>query len=128
MSNHLSTSRQAEYLQLWIYFLPIVGVIPALWTLYRSKNTNPIERRNNPLEDYSKLQQQQKASRQSVNLTLVWLCSYILFSCGAGSETEIVSFRCLYANAIATTGYFVACTFFISRLGKKRLFSTDKMN
>ena len=129
MSNHLSTSKQTEkYLQLWIYFLPVVGIVPALWTLYRIKNSNPIDLQNNPLEDYAELQQQQKASRQSVSLTLIWLCSYILLSCGAGSEAEIISFRFLYANAITTTGYFVACTFLMSRLGKKRLFSADKMN
>ena len=127
MSNHLSTSKQTKkYLQLWIYFLPVVGIVPALWTLYRTKNSNPIDLQNNPLEDYAELQQQQKASRQSVSLTLIWLCSYILLSYGAGSEAEIISFRFLYANAITTTGYFVACTFLMSRLGKKRLFSTDE--
>lgn len=123
MSNYPSTQRQTEqYLQLWIYFLPIVGIIPAIWTLYQTRNSNTIDSQNNPLENYSELQQQIKASRRSLKLTLVWLCSYILFSSGATSGTELVSFRFLYANAITTTGYFVICTFLISRLGKKRLF------
>ncbi|MEL6494636.1 MAG: hypothetical protein AAFQ41_05870 [Cyanobacteria bacterium J06623_7] len=129
MSNYSSTARQAEqYLRLWIYFIPVLGVVPALWTLYRSKNSNSVELQNNPLEDYSQLQQQQKASRQSVTLTLVWLSSYLLCFYGAGHGTEILAFRFLYANAITTTGYFVACTFLMSRLGKKKLFSRDEMN
>jgi len=126
MSSHLYTQRQTEkYLQLWIYFLPLVGVIPAAWTLYRTKDRNAIDRQNNPLENHSQAQQQIKASRLSVNLTLTWLCSYILLSFGSATVTEIVSFRFLYANAIMTTGYFVACTLLMSRIGKKRLFSTD---
>jgi|GEM_PF-1942151 len=126
MSGQSSTQKQTEkHLQLWLYFLPLVGVIPAAWTLYRHKDSNVCDRQNNPLEDHSRLQQQLKASRLSVNLTLAWLCSYVLFSYGSATETEIISFRFLYANAIATTGYFVACTFLMSRLGKKRLLSTD---
>ena len=129
MNNYLSTSRQAEkHLRLWIYFLPVVGIFPSLWTLYRNKNSNTFELYENPLKDAQNLQQQQKASRQSVRITLIWLCSYILLSYGAVSETEIVSFRFLYANAIATTGYFITCTFLMSRLGKEKLFCADKMN
>lgn len=126
MSNYSDTQKQTErYLQLWVYFLPVVGFIPAIWTLYRAKDKAIADSQKNPLENYCELRQQLKASRLSVNLTLIWLCSYILFSSGAASGTEIISFRFLYANAITTTGYFVACTFFMSRLGKKRLFSTD---
>ena len=128
MSSHSYIQKQTEkHLQLWIYFLPLVGIIPAIWTLYHTKDRrgSAIESQNNPLEDHSALQQQLKASRLSINLTLAWLCFYVLFSCGSATETEIISFRFLYANAITTTGYFVACTFLMSRLGKKSLFSTD---
>lgn len=128
MSKQLSTPRQTEkYLQLWHYYLPVVGLVPAVWTLYRNKNNNnsALDSQNNPLSDHSQQQQRLKASRRSVNLTLAWLCSYILFSYGAGSGTEISSFRFLYANAISTTGYFVICTFLMSRLGKKKLFPIE---
>ena len=126
MSSHLDIKQQTEkHLQLWIYFLPFVGVIPAVWTLYRYKDRQAIESQSNPLENYPQLQQQIKASRLSTNLTLSWLCFYILFSCGSATATEIASFRFLYANAITTTGYFIACTFIMSRLGKKRLFLSD---
>jgi uncharacterized membrane protein YhdT len=127
MSNHsyntgYSTKQTAQHLQLWIYFLPVVGVIPAIWTLSQSKELIA-DSQNNPFQDSGELLQQQKASRLSLNLTLLWLGSYVLLACGAGEGSEIMDFRFLYANAIATTGYFVACTFLMTRLGKKRLFS-----
>jgi hypothetical protein len=134
MSNHLDTKKQTEqHLQLWIYFLPVVGVIPAIWTISQSQARAIAKGRqsfiansqNNPLKNSSELLQQLKASRLSLNLTLIWLCSYILLSCGAAEGTEIIAFRFLYANAIVTTSYFVACTFLMTRLGKKRLFYAD---
>lgn len=125
MSNHLHTTKQTEqYLQLWIYFLPVVGVIPAVWTLSQSKK-KIADSQHNHLKDSAQLVQQLKTSRLSLNLTLIWLCAYVLFSFGAADETQIIAFRFLYANAIVTTSYFVACTYFITRLGKRRMFSAD---
>lgn len=127
MSNHLDTKKQTEqHLQLWIYFLPVVGVIPAIWTISQSQAQAIIaDSQNNPLKDSSKLIQQLKASRLSLNLTLIWLASYLLFSYGAAEGTEIMAFRFLYVNAIVTTSSFVACTFLMTRLGKQRLFSAE---
>ena len=107
MSNQSSTQRKIEqHLQLWIYLLPIVGVIPAVWTLARTNN-KAINSHNSEYQSASFLRQQQKASRLSINLILIWLSSYTLFTLGAANVTEIISFRLLYANAIITTGYFV---------------------
>jgi uncharacterized membrane protein YhdT len=105
-----------------------VGIIPAIWTLSQSKNetTGAIaDSQNNPFKDSFGLLKQLKASRLSLNLTLVWLSSYILFSWGAADGTQIMAFRFLYANAIITTSYFVTCIFLMTRLGKKRLFTAD---
>lgn len=125
MSNSSDLQRQTEqHLQLWIYFLPVVGIIPAIWTLVQAKSETP-QKQNNPFIDSGEALQQLKASRLSLNLTLIWLCSYLLLSCGAVDGTEIMTFRFLYANAIITTGYFVACTFMMSRLGKKKRFFAE---
>ena len=96
--------RRSRHLKLWIYFLPAIGIIPAVWTLYRKPDSD---------------RESQKASRMSLNLVLIWLCSYSLLSLGAANASGIVSFRLLYANAILTTTYFVACTVMMSRLGNK---------
>lgn len=126
MSNTSEPKKQIEqYFQLWIYFLPVVGIIPSIWTLLNLKDEAITNAQNNPLQNSAELLQQLKASRLSLNLTLLWLSSYALFSWGAVDDAEIISFRLLYANAIITTGYFVACTFLMTRLGKKRLFSVN---
>ncbi|MBE9042832.1 hypothetical protein IQ255_00175 [Pleurocapsales cyanobacterium LEGE 10410] len=110
--------RTEQHLKLWIYLLPVVGVIPAVWTLYRQ---------NNIADNSSKDRERQKISRFSINLLLVWLSCYSLCSLGAANASEITSFRLLYANAIITTGYFITCTFLMTRLGKSQL-PTDEMN
>ena len=110
-----------QHLQLWIYLLPVVGVVPAIWTLYRTKNNLHSSWSDRP-KHHASLRQQQ-LSRLSVNLGLAWLGSYALFTLSAGNTSEILSFRLLYANAIITTGYFVTCTYLMSRLGKKKIFA-----
>ncbi|MGD1922099.1 MAG: hypothetical protein ACFCAD_26310 [Pleurocapsa sp.] len=112
MNNQLLHLQKVErHLKLWIYLLPVVGIIPAVWTLYRitkNKQTN--------LDEY---REQKKASHLSFRLSLMWLISYSSLSLGAFSASEIMSFRLLYANAILTTAYFITCTVMMIRLGKK---------
>jgi hypothetical protein len=119
------TERKEQYFQLWIYFLPVVGIIPSIWTLLNLKDQAIADAQNNPLQNSAELLQQLKASRLALNLTLFWLGSYALFSWGAADGAEIISFRFLYANAIVTTSYFISCTFLMARLGKKRIFLVD---
>ena len=128
MNNQSSSSKHIEqYLQLWIYLLPVVGVIPAIWTLYRAKN-NSVNSLDSQFQSCAAMRQREKASRLSINLTVIWLSSYALFSLGAANVSELMSFRLLYSNAIITTGYFLTCTWLMSRLGKKKLFSPDDMS
>lgn len=86
--------------QLWIYLLPVVGAFPALWTLYR---------RTGNLE-------QQKTSRLSLMLVLLWLMGYISLSIGATQSSEMLTFRLLYANTLLTSGYFLICLGLMFRL------------
>ncbi len=113
MNNKYSVNFQIErHLRLWPYFLPVVGIIPAGWTLYRNKGNK----------------EQQKASRISMLLMLLWLSSYCGLSFGAVQTSELLAFRLLYTNALFTTGYFVICTFLMLRLGKGNLPSLPKIN
>lgn len=112
MNNRFSHPQKLErHLKLWIYLLPIVGTIPAVWTLYRTTKNDQTS-----LDEY---REQKKASHLSLKLSLVWLILYSSLSLGAASASEIMSFRLLYANAILTTAYFVTCTAMMTRLGKK---------
>lgn len=94
------TEKKAQQLQLGIYLLPVVGIVPALWTLYRGKAS----------------QQEQKTSRLSLMLVLVWLIAYISLSFGANQTSDILAFRLLYTNALITTGYFLICIGLMFRL------------
>lgn len=112
MNNRLLHPQKIErHLKLWIYLLPIVGIVPAVWTLYQLAKNNQAD-----LEEY---REQKKASQLSIKLALIWLVSYSSLSLGATNTADIISFRLLYANAIFTTLYFVTCTFMMIRLGSK---------
>ena len=110
MNNRLLLPQNIErHLKLWVYLLPIVGIVPAIWTLYRSpKQINSDECR-----------EQKRVSLMSVRLVLIWLISYAFLFVGAANASEIISFRLLYANAIITTAYFVTCTVMMARLASK---------
>ena len=101
-----------KHLKLWLYLLPIVGVIPAIWTLGKNKGDK----------------QQQKASRVSIILLLVWLGSYCSLSLGAGQASDLLAFRLLYTNALITTGYFLTCILLMLRLSKGKITTLSKVN
>lgn len=103
-------------LQLWIYLLPVVGVVPAIWTLYRT--TQLKDNVTVPCDRFV-LRQRQKVSRLSVNLALVWLSCYCLLSFGAANVAGVESLRLLYTNALITTGYFLACSFLTFGMKKR---------
>lgn len=92
--------RKLQRLQRMTYLIPLVGAIPALWTLYHRQG------------DAS----QRSTSRLSVLMTLSWLLLYGLLWFGSSQDTAIASFRLLYANGILTSGYFVACLVLMLRI------------
>ena len=101
MNNYNSDSeKKYQQLQLGIYYLPIIGIIPSLWTLSRNQANR----------------QKQRASRLSLTLTLIWLCSYSLLSLGSSYTSELITLRLLYTNALITTSYFLICLGLIVRL------------
>ncbi|MDJ0574184.1 MAG: hypothetical protein QNJ65_03335 [Xenococcaceae cyanobacterium MO_234.B1] len=92
--------KQEKQSQLWIYLLPVIGIIPAFWTLYRG--TGNVE--------------QQKTSRLSLVLVFLWLTGYISLLLGAAQASEMLAFRLLYANTLLTSGYFLICLGLMFRL------------
>jgi uncharacterized membrane protein YedE/YeeE len=92
-SKYSIEEKQNRDLKQWIYLLPIVGIIPAIWTLTNSQSPR----------------KQKQASRLSIGLFITWLSLYILLFLGADASPNILAFRLLSANALMTTGYFVSC-------------------
>jgi len=95
-------SRHAKFAQLAFYLLPIVGTIPAIWTLYRGQGTA----------------EQRSLSRLSILLALSWLIAYSLLGIGGNMTASTVwSVRLLYLDGLITSGYFVSCLVLLIRLG-----------
>jgi hypothetical protein len=81
--------RQLIRLQLLLYLMPFVGIVPSAWTL--SRKTGDREGRS--------------LARLSLNLTLGWLLAYGLLWTGSTMATDTLSLRLLYLNALLTSGY-----------------------
>jgi hypothetical protein len=106
MSNSYEIENQKfQKLQLWIYLLPVLGLIPSIWTLSRKKANF----------------EQKQASRLSVILLLLWLTAYISLFVGAERASDLLAFRLLYTNALLTTGYFVICFGLMFRLQQGKM-------
>ncbi len=88
-------------LQLLIYLIPILGCIPAFWTLYNRDNFTT---------------QQKSVSRLSLNLTFGWLLAYMLLWAGALQTENLLTIRLLYLNGLLTSGYFLVSVALMIRL------------
>ncbi|NBD33026.1 MAG: hypothetical protein GVY17_08710 [Cyanobacteria bacterium] len=87
--------------RLSLYLLPIVGTLPALWTLSRHQENH----------------QARNVSRLAILLALSWLIAYSLLGVGSSvTPSPIWSIRLLYLDGLITSGYFVTCLVLLIRL------------
>jgi hypothetical protein len=77
-------------LKLMLYFMPVFGVIPALWSLNRTDSTRA----------------ERNASRVAIKLALTWFASYLLFDVSA-NNIEALHIPLLLTSGLITSGYFV---------------------
>jgi hypothetical protein len=93
-------------LRLMVYLVPIVGSIPALWTLYQHQGSR----------------EARSLSRLSVTLTLSWLIVYLLLWTGSSLTPETYTLRLLYLNGLLTSGYLLLSLGLMLRLWQGKLF------
>jgi hypothetical protein len=86
-------------LRLFLYLVPVVGCLPALWTIYRRTGN----------------EQEQAVSRLAVTLALGWLLGYFLLGVGA-QEMEFLKIRLLIVDSLMTSGYFLVSLWLMLRL------------
>ncbi|MBD2433370.1 MULTISPECIES: hypothetical protein [Fischerella] len=72
------------------HLLPIIGVFPSLWTLYRRQGSR----------------EQLAISRLSITLAISWLLGYLFLATGA-ANLDFLSVRLLLLNSFLTSGYFL---------------------
>jgi len=82
--------KDLKRLGLLIYLIPVVGFVPALWTIYHRRGSK----------------QEQAVSRLAVTLALIWLSGYFLLETGARS-TEFLQLPLLITSSILTSSYFL---------------------
>lgn len=93
--------KHSNSIQLTLYLIPVLGVIPALWTLYNQKNHSEAV----------------TVSQLSVVLTFSWLIAYSVLGFGETLiPSRIWSIRMLYLNGVLTTGYFLTYLILVIRL------------
>ncbi|MDB9314462.1 hypothetical protein PN462_15220 [Spirulina sp. CS-785/01] len=99
-----------QRLQQLLCFLPLVGIVPALWTLYQPHSTG----------------KQRKTARQALTLTLLWAIAYSLTGIGATQLTALNHLRLLYLDSLITSGYFLTCLVFMGLTWRKA--QADRLN
>lgn len=93
----------SQRLKLFLYLMPVVGFIPALWTLYY----------------HSGDRQEQQLSRTVVILTLGWLVAYVFLATGA-NVVEDWSLPLLLGSSVLTSGYFLTNFWLIVRVWQRK--------
>jgi hypothetical protein len=84
----------SQRLETFFYLIPVVGLIPSLWAIYRRRRDK----------------KQLAVCRLSVLLAFIWLTIYL--SCNVGTDlsgtSTSISLRLLFINGLATSGYFIS--------------------
>ncbi|MEB3232432.1 MAG: hypothetical protein VKJ64_15585 [Leptolyngbyaceae bacterium] len=92
-------------LTLFVYLIPVIGFLPALWTLYRRLGDR----------------HQQSVSRLSVTLAMGWLLGYLLLNLGANTDPNL-TLPLLLISSLLTSGYFLTNIWLmVQLLRRKRL-------
>ncbi len=93
-----------EKLQQITNLIPIVGFVPALWTVYQHQGSHQVL----------------SVSRFSIRLTLSWAIAYSLLWLSSLQTAEILTIRLLYINGLLTSGYILVCLGFMFRVWQRR--------
>ena len=96
--------QKLEKLQKITNLIPVVGFVPALWTLYRRQGSRQVL----------------SVSRFSIRLTLVWFITYSLLWLSSLQTSEMLTLRLLYLNGLLTSGYILVCLGFMFRVWQRK--------
>ncbi len=95
-----------DRLETFLYLTPVIGLLPSLWAIYRRQRDN----------------RQLAVCRLSVCLAFTWLTLYLSLDVAAdlaGASTSI-AVRLLFANGLATSGYFLTSIWLMMLLWQKK--------
>jgi len=112
MSSERSFERaEQKRLRLFLYLIPLVGVVPAGVTLLRQRN------QPEPRPEQRSQRQDIQVSRQAVSLATAWLLALCLVNLG-GQLGETPQLAVMLCNSVLTSGYFLASCWLMAQLGR----------
>jgi hypothetical protein len=96
-------NRDLQHLQSFIYLIPVIGAIPALWILSRGQGTR----------------EQRSTSRAALMLAFVWAVGYVLLAAGTHSANGS-PLPFLVLSSLLTSSYFVASVWLMMRVWQRK--------
>ena len=110
--NAPSERAEQQRLRLFLYLIPLVGLVPAGVNLY-------LQRSNRPQPEGLQRSQRKdlQVSRQSVSLAAVWGLALAMVNLG-GQLGETPQLTVMLLNSVLTSGYFIASFWLMVQLGR----------
>jgi len=93
-----------QRLQLFIYLVPLAGVVPAVWTLVRGQGTA----------------EQRRVSRLAIATAFLWLLAYSLLQAGATQTSGLWHLRFLVLETFVASSYFLTCLVLMAQVWQRR--------
>ncbi|NJM66815.1 MAG: hypothetical protein HC851_14705 [Acaryochloris sp. RU_4_1] len=102
-SRDIFANRTLKRLLLFIYLVPVFGVVPAIWTLTRQQSNS-----RQVIADH---RQQREVSRVAILVGLVWFLGTLCLTSGIAlfqtENTQGMSISWLVLSSLFTSGYFL---------------------
>lgn len=115
-SRDVFENRALKRLLLFIYLVPVFGVVPALWTLSRrdSKSRGLV----------SDQRQQREVSRVAILIGLAWLVGTVSLTSGVAisnaDNAQGMGVSLLFFNSLLTSGYFLSSFWLMVRVWRRK--------
>jgi hypothetical protein len=108
-----------QRLKLFFYFIPVFGLLPALWSLYGQSQTQETGEKWKSQEMDGYRRRDRAFSRLSVTLTLSWLITLGVANTG-GTISEIKPLFLLLFNSTVTSSYILTNLWLMVQLARRR--------
>lgn len=111
-------------LRTYLHLIPVLGVIPSLWTLYGENDVREhYGEPRSPLEDRQEEDREEAsvraASRLSVTIGISCISAIALLGAGASTQSsQMASLRFLMASSFVGSGYFLLSLVLMFRVAK----------
>ncbi len=96
--------QKLEKLQQITRLIPVVGWVPALWTVSQHQGSRQVL----------------SVSRFSLKLTVIWAIAYSLLWFSSLQTSETLTVRLLYLNGLLTSGYILICLGSMFRIWQRK--------